>query len=75
MSTTGSRRDASAQMSSTSSGVTPASSARVPAAWITGPSASGSENGTPSSIRSAPASAAAAQHALDCSTSGWPPIR
>ena len=26
------------------------------AAWITGPSASGSENGTPSSIRSAPAS-------------------
>ena len=30
---------------------------RVPAVWITGPSASGSENGTPSSTRSAPASA------------------
>ena len=30
---------------------------RVPAAWITGPSASGSENGTPSSTRSAPPSA------------------
>ena len=57
--------DASAQSRSTSSGVTPAASARVAAAWITGPSASGSENGTPSSIRSAPASAAAAQHACD----------
>ena len=29
----------------------------VAAAWITGPSASGSENGTPSSTRSAPPSA------------------
>ena len=35
----------------------PPSSAAVAAAWIVGPSASGSENGTPSSIRSAPASA------------------
>ena len=35
----------------------PPRSAAVPAAWITGPSASGSENGTPSSTRSAPASA------------------
>ena len=34
-----------------------ASSAAVAAAWIVGPSASGSEKGTPSSIRSAPASA------------------
>ena len=37
------------------SSVAPASSAAVAAAWIIGPSASGSENGTPSSIRSAPA--------------------
>ena len=37
--------------------VAPAASACVPAAWITGPSASGSENGTPSSTRSAPPSA------------------
>ena len=34
-----------------------AASARVAAAWITGPSASGSENGTPELDRSAPASA------------------
>ena len=33
----------------------PAASARVAAAWITGPSARGSENGTPTSTRSAPA--------------------
>jgi hypothetical protein len=31
-------------------------SARSPAFWITGPSAIGSENGTPSSMMSAPAS-------------------
>ena len=36
----------------TASVVAPAFSAAVPAAWITGPSASGSENGTPSSTRS-----------------------
>src|SRR5436190_1379921 len=34
----------------------PAASAAVAAPWITGPSASGSEKGTPSSTRSAPAS-------------------
>src|ERR1051325_4294130 len=38
-----------------SSVVVPAASARCDAAWITGPSAIGSENGTPSSIASAPA--------------------
>ena len=43
----GSARRAPAHTSSTHSGVAPAASARVPAAWITGPSASGSENGTP----------------------------
>ena len=45
MSTTG-RRSASARASSITAGtVAPDASARVPAAWITGPSASGSENG------------------------------
>ncbi len=34
-----------------------AAGATVPAAWITGPSASGSENGTPTSMRCAPPSA------------------
>ena len=46
-----------APASRTACTVAPASSAFVAAAWITGPSASGSLNGTPSSIRSAPDSA------------------
>ena len=33
---------------------TPAASARLAAAWITGPSATGSEKGSPSSSASAP---------------------
>ena len=40
--------------SKTLSVVTPAASAFTLAPWITGPSAVGSENGIPSSIRSAP---------------------
>src|SRR3954453_16346406 len=72
---TGSRSDSAAHTSSTHSGVTPASSAAVPAAWITGPSASGSENGTPSSTKSAPASAQASPISLDSSSDGKPPIR
>lgn len=36
--------------------VTPPDNARMFASWITGPSAVGSENGMPSSIKSAPAS-------------------
>ena len=55
--TTGTRPASRSQIDSTPSSVAPAASARVAAAWITGPSASGSEKGTPSSIRSAPASA------------------
>ena len=39
--------------------VVPRCSARCAAAWMTGPSAMGSENGTPSSMQSAPASARA----------------
>ena len=57
MSATGIRSATAAQVSSTVSSVAPAASAAVSAAWIVGPSASGSEKGTPSSIRSAPASA------------------
>jgi len=56
MSTTGTRSLTRLQISSTDSNLAPASSAAVAAAWITGPSARGSENGTPSSIRSAPLS-------------------
>src|ERR1700752_2653729 len=41
-------------MSSTPASVAPAASARSVARWITGPSASGSENGTPTSRTSAP---------------------
>ena len=43
-------------ISNTLSVVTPPESALTLAPWITGPSAVGSENGIPSSIRSAPAS-------------------
>ena len=57
MSTTGTRSESERASSMTEGTVAPAASARVPAAWITGPSASGSENGTPSSTRSAPPSA------------------
>src|SRR5829696_1973708 len=42
---------------------------------MTGPSASGSENGTPSSSTSAPASAAARPASRETSTDGKPPIR
>src|SRR5918994_2683971 len=75
MRTTGSRSAICAAAPSTPCNVAPAASARVPAAWITGPSASGSENGTPSSSRSAPASAHAAPIATVASRSGKPPIR
>ena len=40
-------------------GVAPASSARCDASWMTGPSITGSENGMPTSMASAPAAAAA----------------
>ena len=65
----------SRQTSSTPSTVAPAASAFVPASWMTGPSASGSENGIPSSNRSAPASAYAWPIAFDASMSGKPPMR
>ena len=55
MATTGTLEDRRAASSSTPATLAPASSARVPASWITGPSASGSEYGNPSSMMSAPA--------------------
>ena len=58
MSTTGVLSSASRNrrtISSTWRVPTPSASAFSPAFWITGPSAIGSENGTPSSITSAPA--------------------
>src|SRR3954451_11993623 len=75
MITTGSRSERAAATSRTAPTVAPAASARVPAAWITGPSASGSENGMPNSTRSAPPSAYASPIARDVATSGKPPIR
>src|SRR4051794_16659002 len=75
MSTTGRRSDSRAATSRIPCSVAPSASARVPAAWMTGPSASGSENGTPSSTRSAPASAQARPIASERSRSGNPPIR
>jgi hypothetical protein len=50
---------------STLSSVAPAASARVAAAWMTGPSASGSEYGTPSSMMSDPACATRGAPASD----------
>ena len=50
----------------------PAASARSPAAWIAGPSAIGSVNGMPSSIRSAPACGNALTMASEVSWSGSP---
>ena len=56
------------------SAVTPPASARVLAAWITGPSAVGSEKGMPNSIRSAPPlTAARTQSAVVCK-SGSPHV-
>ena len=49
-----------ASSSTTDASVVPRSSARVPAAWMTGPSMIGSENGSPTSSASTPASTSAA---------------
>ena len=55
-------------------GCVPAASARSVARWMTGPSASGSENGTPTSSTSAPAPARATSTCLECSRSGSPAV-
>ena len=62
--TTGRRAASRSQVASTDSSVAPPASARVPAAWITGPSASGSEYGTPSSTRSAPRFGVGGRHGI-----------
>ena len=54
--------------------VTPPLSARSLAAWITGPSAVGSEKGMPSSIRSAPPFTAARTQAAVVARSGSPQV-
>src|SRR5829696_1722769 len=53
---------------------TPCSSARCELAWITGPSASGSENGTPTSTTSAPAASRPWRRATLRAGSGWPAV-
>src|SRR4051812_3027569 len=52
----------------------PAASARSVARWITGPSASGSENGTPTSSTSAPARSSAFRISADRGRSGSPAV-
>src|ERR1041385_1514368 len=53
---------------------TPRSSARWELDWITGPSAIGSENGTPTSIRSAPASSRPRRRSRVPATDGSPAV-
>ena len=52
----------------------PAASARSVARWMTGPSASGSENGTPTSSTSAPARSSAFRISADRGRSGSPAV-
>src|ERR1700674_1351603 len=58
----------------TSSRPTPWASARSDARWITGPSAIGSENGTPSSITSAPAEVSARISGTVAASEGSPAV-
>src|SRR5580704_7646797 len=60
--------------SSTPARVVPPRNARSLARWMTGPSATGSLNGTPSSIMSAPASAAASTILALASSEGSPAV-
>ena len=53
-------------------GVIPAARARWEASWITGPSMTGSENGIPTSMASAPAEATASTTAVQSAPS--PPV-
>ena len=61
--------------SSTLARVTPAASARWVARWITGPSASGSENGMPSSMTSAPRRAASTTSFRVIASDGSPAVK
>ena len=53
---------------------TPSASACSLARWITGPSAIGSENGTPSSIASAPPATSACMIGTVSAGAGWPEV-
>src|SRR5882724_5987301 len=70
----GRKRRSSEASFSTSPKVVPFCKARSLALWITGPSATGSLNGTPSSITSAPASIAARITARLVARSGSPQV-
>ena len=60
--------------SRTLASVQPALRARSAASWLTAPSANGSENGTPSSMTSAPASAMERMMARHFSSVGSPAL-
>src|SRR6185437_2761319 len=64
----------SATIASTSRSDTPLRSARSDERWITGPSAIGSEKGTPSSITSAPPAASACMNSTVRAGSGSPAV-
>jgi hypothetical protein len=64
----------SATISSTRGSVVPAASARTPARWMTGPSPSGSENGTPISITSTPLRSACSTSRRVIASDGSPAI-
>src|SRR6185436_16313269 len=72
MTATGTPGRALATRSRTEAAVAPSSSARREASWMTGPSMTGSENGIPTSIASAPAPASPWRNAGV--TSGRPPV-
>src|SRR3989442_3572274 len=63
-----------ATMSSTPLKDTPCANARSEARWITGPSAIGSENGTPSSTTSAPAATSACSNGTVTAGVGSPAV-
>ncbi len=67
-------RRISAAIPSTFLRLVPARSARSDARWITGPSAIGSENGTPNSTRSTPPRSSAATSPGVLSSDGSPAV-
>src|SRR6266511_1250740 len=72
MTTTGTRGAASSISESTPSAVAPASRASLDASWMTGPSMTGSENGMPTSMASAPA--ASSPRRTSPVAAGSPPV-
>src|SRR6266705_6359214 len=72
---TGTSTAAPRTRSSTRATVMPCSSAVWVVRWIVGPSASGSENGTPTSTKSAPASATRRSASSEAAGVGKPAVR